>query len=58
MQMAISYVRDQGGNLKLKTDAYLRLEYATDETVMYIPYGDMDGDLIGAEGKNSSINLQ
>ena len=47
-------VRDQNGNLKLKTDAYLRLEYTTDETgYITIPYGDMDGNLIGANGKIS-----
>ena len=44
-------VRDQNGNLKLKTDAYLRLEYTTDETgYIKIPYGDMDGNLIDAKG--------
>ena len=47
-------VRDQNGNLVLKTDAYLRLEYTTDETgYITIPYGDMDGNLIGANGKIS-----
>ena len=45
-------VRDQNGNLKLKTDAYLRLEYTTDETgYIKIPYGDMDGNLIDGKGK-------
>lgn len=44
-------VRDQNGNLKLKTDAYLRLEYTTDETgYITIPYGDMDGNFIDADG--------
>ena len=44
-------VRDQNGNLVLKTDAYLRLEYTTDETgYIKIPYGDMDGNLIDAKG--------
>lgn len=44
-------VRDQNGNLKLKTDAYLRLEYTTDETgYIQIPYGDMDGNFIDADG--------
>lgn len=43
--------RDQNGNLKLKTDAYLRLEYTTDETgYITIPYGDMDGNFIDADG--------
>ena len=47
-------VRDQNGNLVLKTDAYLRLEYTTDEAgYITIPYGDMDGNLIGANGKIS-----
>lgn len=46
-------VRDQNGNLKLKTDAYLRLEYTTDETgYITIPYGDMDGNLLD---KDSNI---
>ena len=44
-------VRDQNGNLKLKTDAYLRLEYTTDETgYITIPYGDMDGNLLDKDG--------
>ena len=44
-------VRDQNGNLVLKTDAYLRLEYTTDETgYIKIPYGDMDGNFIDAKG--------
>ena len=44
-------VRDQNGNLVLKTDAYLRLEYTTDETgYIQIPYGDMDGNSIDADG--------
>lgn len=44
-------VRDQNGNLVLKTDAYLRLEYTTDETgYIQIPYGDMDGNFIDADG--------
>ncbi|RSJ75347.1 hypothetical protein [Streptococcus cristatus] len=44
-------VRDQNGNLKLKTDAYLRLEYTTDETgYIQIPYGDMEGNLIDTDG--------
>lgn len=44
-------VRDQNGNLKLKTDAYLRLEYTTDETgYIQIPYGDMDGNSIDTDG--------
>ena len=44
-------VRDQNGNLVLKTDAYLRLEYTTDETgYIQIPYGDMDGNFIDAKG--------
>ena len=44
-------VRDQNGNLKLKTDAYLRLEYTTDETgYIKIPYGDMDGNLLDKDG--------
>lgn len=47
-------VRDQNGNLKLKTDAYLRLEYMTDDTAFItIPYGDMDGNLINEYGKVS-----
>ncbi len=47
-------VRDQNGNLKLKTDAYLRLEYTTDDTAFItIPYGDMDGNLINESGKVS-----
>lgn len=47
-------VRDQNGNLKLKTDAYLRLEYTTDDTAFItIPYGDMDGNLINEHGKVS-----
>ena len=51
-------VRDQNGNLVLKTDAYLRLEYTTDETgYIQIPYGDMEGNLIDTDGniiKNQS----
>ena len=44
-------VRDQNGNLVLKTDAYLRLEYTTDETgYIQIPYGDMDGNSIDIDG--------
>ena len=44
-------VRDQNGNLVLKTDAYLRLEYTTDETgYIKIPYGDMEGNLIDGKG--------
>lgn len=44
-------VRDQNGNLKLKTDAYLRLEYTTDDTdFITIPYGDIDGNLLDANG--------
>lgn len=44
-------VRDQNGNLVLKTDAYLRLEYTTDETgYITIPYGDMDGNLLDKDG--------
>ena len=46
-------VRDQNGNLKLKTDAYLRLEYTTDDTdFITIPYGDIDGNLLDV---NSNI---